>query len=444
MLTTITQPIRDPALLYARLLRENHALIAEGRGDGPEAEALADRMDGPWYAMTSQEQDRLGGLSEDLYALRVGNPKQVVLSEDKLAAWRQRAMDVYRGVQRGTIDPALEFFRQPIPSTVPRHLIWYLQGGLWEKLGDPETALEFVRAAAEVDSEYAVTVLTLLWKLGRVEEAVAQTDRVVRRTGASAAELYYAAGLLLGLTRTALRERAEPVLKRVLAILQGAEERLAQDRHEPHPIPDLSALIASAIGLCLERLGDVRGAVEAYDRGLALNPDHPELLTARGLALLHVDAERALADFRSATDRGAKLIWPWYILARQALVERQFATALKLAVHAAALSGPPAVLAEVYETIAIANAFLGQPPDRVHDNLQRAVALDPTNERIRRNHAASRGWQADPEQGRQIEIPGPGPSLPSEEVLHAALDSVARATERYREQREASLPLIAA
>ncbi len=45
-------------LTYARLVRELHDLIARGLGDSPEAEALAEHMDAPWYAMTDQEQRR--------------------------------------------------------------------------------------------------------------------------------------------------------------------------------------------------------------------------------------------------------------------------------------------------------------------------------------------------------------------------------------------------
>ena len=65
---------QHPALAYARLLIEMHRLIGEGKGDGEEAEALAERMDAPWYAMTTQEQTRMRGLSADLHALRGGGP----------------------------------------------------------------------------------------------------------------------------------------------------------------------------------------------------------------------------------------------------------------------------------------------------------------------------------------------------------------------------------
>jgi hypothetical protein len=47
--------------------------------------------------------------------------------------------------------------------------------------------------------------------------------------------------------------------------------------------------------------------------------------------------------------------------------------------------GPAAARADVYETIAIALAELGQPQARVLENFDRALALDPHNERIQEN-----------------------------------------------------------
>ncbi len=43
---------------YLRLTREVDALIAAGKGDSPEHEAMCDLMDGPWYRMTAEEHER--------------------------------------------------------------------------------------------------------------------------------------------------------------------------------------------------------------------------------------------------------------------------------------------------------------------------------------------------------------------------------------------------
>jgi hypothetical protein len=132
-----------PVLTYARLLRESHALISQGKGDTPEAEALADQMDEPWYALTAQEQQRMRGLSADLHALREGGPKRVEMSPDQYAQWQVTYRDAVQKVDRGDVDDALTFLRQPIPSNWPSPFIRLLQGRCWDKLGDPETASLF-------------------------------------------------------------------------------------------------------------------------------------------------------------------------------------------------------------------------------------------------------------------------------------------------------------
>src|SRR5258708_38149147 len=103
-----TQP---PVLAYARLLTEMHRLIREGKGDSEEAEALADRMDAPWYAMTAQEQARMRGLSADLHALREGGPKRADMTPEQLATWQHDAGEAYTGGETADGDAALNFPR---------------------------------------------------------------------------------------------------------------------------------------------------------------------------------------------------------------------------------------------------------------------------------------------------------------------------------------------
>lgn len=42
---------------YIDMLRKLDALIKDGKGDGPEADELRDKMDPPWWEMTEQECD---------------------------------------------------------------------------------------------------------------------------------------------------------------------------------------------------------------------------------------------------------------------------------------------------------------------------------------------------------------------------------------------------
>ena len=51
---------------YKRLLTELDRLIAEGKGDDEEAEAVRDQMDGPWYRLSREEIEHIFGASTSL------------------------------------------------------------------------------------------------------------------------------------------------------------------------------------------------------------------------------------------------------------------------------------------------------------------------------------------------------------------------------------------
>ena len=104
-----------PAHAYGRLLLRLHDLIAKGQGDSPEADAVRDRMDGPWHALTEAEQELLGGLSEDLYALAEGNPRSVRMSAEERRQWGQEFRTAF---EAGAWDRALVLLRRP-PDDVP-------------------------------------------------------------------------------------------------------------------------------------------------------------------------------------------------------------------------------------------------------------------------------------------------------------------------------------
>jgi tetratricopeptide (TPR) repeat protein len=379
-----------PMLDYARLLRESHTLIVQGRGDSPEAEALAERMDQPWYAMTPEEQQRMRGLSADLNALLEGGPKRVEMSAEKLAEWQRTLADAWKQSELGEIDNALTALRQPIPAKVPPHVIPFLQARCWERLGDLETAILFMKEAERADPEQTLTVLTLLLRARKIDEAEQYAERIIARPRAGPLDLYLAASAWIPRVRHLNDKEAKSILRRMVDVFQRAQAALAKLPPDQWEIPTLDASIAFALGLCLERLGDLPAALSVYTAALTQNPADSDLLVARGLAKYAKNTPEALQDFQAAVRSGASSIWAWHIMSRHALVAGANGDALRLALQAANRAGPPQVRAEVYETIAIALANLGQPLDWVLQNFATASQLDPTNERIRHNYGIAR------------------------------------------------------
>jgi tetratricopeptide (TPR) repeat protein len=425
-----------PAIAYARLLIDMHRLIGEGKGDSQEAEALADRMDAPWYAMTAKDQDRMRGLAADLNALREGAPRRVDMSPEQRARWHHAAVEAHARSEFGDVDAVLKFLRQPVPAQLPPKVIPFLQANCWDKLGDLETALVFMKEADRQDPEQALSVLILLQQLERLDELPEYANRVIANPVSSSLDLYLAAVALMSMTRRMSDSDATPILRRAVNTLKRAlSVSLVLPREERENTLDTDAYISQALGLGLQRLGERKAAIDVYSEAITRHQRNGELLMARGLALYDLDVPSALADFVKAVRLGVAVIWPYLHLARHALQGGAPGEALRLAQAAERQPGPAAARAEVYEIIAIALAELGQPQERVRENFDLALTFDPKNDRIRQNREIaaapplrSRGERAGWPQLLQA------PSIKPEGLREALSDQINNHSEFLKEQ----------
>lgn len=144
---------------YARYLRALHALDIQGNHDSEEADAVRDQMDTPWYVMTAEEQERMGGLSEDLYALAEGGPLCIAMSEQQVQAWKKELEECKNRYLQGDIDAWLAFWRQPRPNNfpapdgIPTSIVHFVQAHCWDKLEDYQTSALFRKAAENLVME---------------------------------------------------------------------------------------------------------------------------------------------------------------------------------------------------------------------------------------------------------------------------------------------------
>jgi hypothetical protein len=162
---------RSPARTYARLLRKLHALIAEGKGDSSEAEAVSEQMDEPAQALTAEERERLSGLSEDFYALAEGAGQPVALSSEERRQWDEQFRQAF---DAGDRDRLLQLLRRAPREALARDAVRSLQAECWERLGDPETALVFMQEAARLNPQHALSVEKLLGRLGHAADVATQ------------------------------------------------------------------------------------------------------------------------------------------------------------------------------------------------------------------------------------------------------------------------------
>lgn len=220
-MTTLTASAKDAFGRYVRLLQELHRLIAIQSDDSDVAEDIRTEMDSLWYSLTRVEQDRIGGLSEDLYILAEGGAKRTAMSKEEKKIWAEEAKAVLPGIfSGGDVDAALNFLRRPGPDDRPKWIVPFLQSRCWERLGQEDLAILFMKEAERLDPEQAVCVLILLEKYSRTEEALAYSERIVANPNASAAELYMATSAIDESVREGSSPTdTKPALERLVAIL---------------------------------------------------------------------------------------------------------------------------------------------------------------------------------------------------------------------------------
>lgn len=125
-----------------RLMVRLHYAMTNGDPDGPEADAIRDCMESPWYAMTASEQELVGGLSEDLYT--IGSDRPCV--GDDLGAINSQLAE---SLAAQSIDEGIVFLRQH-QLELPSEQVAALRGMFWARLRQPEAARAFFEEAARI------------------------------------------------------------------------------------------------------------------------------------------------------------------------------------------------------------------------------------------------------------------------------------------------------
>lgn len=142
------QPLNfsDNYLASVRGLRELHSLIASGDGDSPEADALRESLEAPWYRMTDEEQARVNRLSEDLYSISASPQPPLKMTAEAEA--HLLAVEAARNI--GDWDRAFSVLRD-WGKYLPSGELAVLRGQIWLDAGDSETAALFLDHAAALD-----------------------------------------------------------------------------------------------------------------------------------------------------------------------------------------------------------------------------------------------------------------------------------------------------
>lgn len=162
---------------YERLLIELHDLIAEGKGNDDEAEVVRDQMDAPWYKLSPEEDDRMSGLSADLYMLQGDE-----IHETYEGTQEELVNALGEALSRNDYETVLLLLRKGTPFLRTAQVA-SLRGRCYAMLGHLDAALLFMRYAAKIEPEqvaHRLYILGLLTQLNRTQEALFEVETYAR------------------------------------------------------------------------------------------------------------------------------------------------------------------------------------------------------------------------------------------------------------------------
>jgi hypothetical protein len=260
-------PVASRALReYAHGLLRLQELEATGQTESTEADQVRDGMDGPWERLTPPERDLANGLSADLYMLSDGErrlPDDGLEAVDSLDERRGRLHDAGRWVA------FLELLRRG-PTRLPTWFVAFSRAEAYGRLGLASVAARFMAYVDQVQpkDEYKAMVLVFAQEAGDLDFAVPRAVTAAQRQDASAALLVVSAGTLLTHTRALDANRATPIWRQVVSMI---------DRALSSPQIDRRLQVAGFVfkGLAHEHLGEMEAATEAFAAAGDVDPFDP-------------------------------------------------------------------------------------------------------------------------------------------------------------------------
>lgn len=374
-----------PAYLQSlRGLHRLHALTVAGLSQSPEADALRDSLEGPWYALSEAEQQRISGLSEDLYSL--SEPPAEPSPANPQAT--SRISEAFEARQAGDWDRALGLLRRWGRYFDPAHVA-YLRGSLWLEAGDAATATLFLRHATDVQNTNEKFFLMYLFALEK-----SSPDDALRRVGEIIASnestppiiIAWAGPLLLKfLPSMGITDRLEALQRFAHRAKQGFEQLQASESNSIFQRKEILIILAQCLASCYKELGNTGEAIRYLDMGIAAVPDHPDLFLVRGIMRYGRGELGAVDDIELAIRLGLGNVWPYFFLSYHYLVTGRFDDCLKMCDRALIYTATDDVKARLHEWRAIARSELGFPAEMVRSEFEEALRLVPEDDQIRRN-----------------------------------------------------------
>lgn len=369
---------------YADLLLKLHDLIAQGKGDSEDSNAIRDHMDVYWNRLDDDELEIARQLSADLYTIydarANSHPRADFYSADLAAEMRKahEAKDFLRALRLlAERSREISYDRAAI-----------LRGMSYRELGLVQVGLAFMWHVANnsqnPESAYVIALNTL-WHYVDIDAAATCAMELLRESKVTGITFFVVAGILLtaaasneGLVRRQYAEASKSLLTEMLKSAPGDEARAAQAKcHE-------------MLSNCYYLLGETTQAIKELDVAIQLNPEDDEPYVQRGLMQLDSNFEKAKSDFEEASKLGSGSVWPYYYLAFDAFRSQSFTRCIQLSTIAMSRTSDLETQAKLHELVAMsiasANSTLNQSTiEVIRSHFRTGMNLSPGDQQILAN-----------------------------------------------------------
>jgi tetratricopeptide (TPR) repeat protein len=384
-------PTIDTSFLeYADLQLRRQGLLMHAKEQEPEFDQIEDRMTELWEKFDAIQRQSVNGMASDLnWIRRKGQPPPKGRKADEVTASERQELLAARVSKEW--HRFLHYMRI-CASVIPAVNLAYLRGNAYDAIGFHTYAAAFYEFAAELAPSNSSMGVIALRSVDRVDP-----EKALRRAEQVIASPLQFPPVVVALSAVMVLRRDEegdrPIDRdRYSSILKDALSRLSLE--PPSDAGHAMSYQLAASGF--EILDDLPAALQCYEDGLKLSPDNEVLLIGKGLLLYGSQTERAVEAFqRVVSNQGSSLVWPYFFLAHYYLLHQNYSESLKMGKQARARAKTNPIRAELFQWQAICLSESGYPPDVVRPLFEKALSLDPSNERIRRNSEAFENSQAE-------------------------------------------------
>lgn len=282
---------------YAGLLIQLHQLMKRGVDETAEGDALRDQMDAPWHRMTTAQQQRVRGLSADLYTLEPDSP---IVHPEKVDAPKEEFLNDLRERREQGDFPALLSLLRERPEQFDRARAAFERGIAYMNLKDYDVALLFLDEALRLrpgEPSALACRLVALTNCGREEESEQVAEQIAAEGAVEPMALVVAGQFLFqqatkreGRDRTRLYSDGVNALQRGLALF--ADKPFSAEVRQAVKSAHL------CIAVWLEDTGRPKEAREACLAALSVDPNFQHALTFLDWLDFQQTPDGQRADFR--------------------------------------------------------------------------------------------------------------------------------------------------